>query len=418
VTVVPTATRRAIAVGVLVSVLAAPTVAVKADHSASDRVSTSAVVLEWYDLTQQTVAAAAFPEQATQGRTWAVSWLAAARAVGRRGDARHAVAAFATALHDTLVAEVPSQRSRLDAALATTLATIPDSTAKQRGIAAGAAQAAATLAARDGDGLDTASVNRPWSPPPPGPGIWQPTPPTFAPAVRAGLPDARAFLLTSNDQFRPGPPPALDSPTYLDALTEVRTIGSATSSVRTPHQLDVAGFWEQSSTAAYGQVLRAVIAQSHRSLAWQTRLVAGFHAITIDAQIAIHDAKYAYVFWRPVTAIRTSGTGSDPTWAPLTATPRHPEYPSGHTGYAGAAEEILETLVGPRPREPIAVTSTTAPGVTHVFTRWSTITQENIDGRVWEGVHFRFSDEIGADVGRRVARHDLRFLRQLFEATS
>jgi hypothetical protein len=45
--------------------------------------------------------------------------------------------------------------------------------------------------------------------------------------------------------------------------------------------------------------------------------------------------------------------------------------------------------------------------VTHTFTSWSAITQENIDGRVWEGVHFRFSDNVGAQVGREVADWDL-----------
>ena len=40
--------------------------------------------------------------------------------------------------------------------------------------------------------------------------------------------------------------------------------------------------------------------------------------------------------------------------------------------------------------------------------RWSTLTQETVDGRVWEGVHFRFSDEIAAEVGKDVAWHDVR----------
>lgn len=49
----------------------------------------------------------------------------------------------------------------------------------------------------------------------------------------------------------------------------------------------------------------------------------------------------------------------------------------------------------------------------HTYDRWSTITQENIDGRVWEGVHFRFSDEIAAKLGKKVAAYDLQRLHKL-----
>ncbi|MFL5834783.1 MAG: vanadium-dependent haloperoxidase [Solirubrobacterales bacterium] len=119
------------------------------------------------------------------------------------------------------------------------------------------------------------------------------------------------------------------------------------------------------------------------------------------------------MFWRPVTAIRTGSVDPDPTWTPLLATPRHPEYPSGHAGYAGAAEGVLTWLTGPRPPQPVDATSATAPGSLHTYTRWSQITQETIDGRVWEGVHFRFSDEIAAKVGKQVAAWDLPRLSRL-----
>jgi hypothetical protein len=376
----------------------------------------SPLVLQWYDLTGQAVTAAALPEQVTQDRVWAVSWLAAARAAGHHPRRRRPFsepAAFATALHDTLVALVPGQATQLDAALATTLASVPDGRGRERGIATGRQEAARALAERAGDGLDTASVDIAWTPPPAAPGVYQPTPPTFGPVIRAGLPHARGFLLERNDAFRPGPPPALGSKRYLDALAEVHAVGRDTSAVRTAAQTDVARFWAQNSIDAYVQVLRAALAASPASLARQARLVAAFHAVEIDTQIAIYDAKYTYVFWRPVTAIRTGAVDPDPSWTPLLATPRHPEYPSGHTGYAGAAQAVLERLVGRRPSTPIGVTSSTDPGVTHVFDAWPAITQENVDGRVWEGVHFRFSDEASVGLGRRVAEHDLARLHRI-----
>jgi hypothetical protein len=374
------------------------------------RSGSTANVLQWYDLTTQSVAAAALPEQVSQERIWAVAWLAAARATKPGHNPRYRDAAFATALHDTLVSLVPAKTSELDAQLAASLAAIPEGREKDAGIAAGEGQAQRVLAERAGDGLDTASVDRAWSAPPPAPGIYQLT---VGPAVRAGLPDAKPFLLDSKDQFDPGPPPSLTSSRYLDALAEVHALGSATSSTRTAVQTDTARFWAQSSLVTYTQVLRQVLAATDRPLAWQAKLIAGFHVIQIDQQIAIHAAKYRYVFWRPVTAIQTGSVDQDPSWTPLIATPRHPEYPSGHAGFGGTAEVVLRALASPEPAGPVSATSSTDGGQAHAWTSWAAITNETIDARVWEGVHFRFSDEVGAQLGREVATFDLQRLDEI-----
>jgi hypothetical protein len=271
-----------------------------ASAGAQSSESTPRVDLQWYDITTKTIAAAKFQEAATESSVWADSWLAAARAIGHHKDSSYATAAFATALHDTLVALVPSQQSELDTALASTLAAVPEGHGKDCGIASGQRNAAAVLAERSGDGLDAASIDIPFTTPNQAPGVWQPTPPSFGPAVRAGLGKARPFLLHSNDQFRPDPPPALDSDTYLDALAEIRAFGSATSSVRTPEQTDIALFWEDQSVHLFVPALRAVLVDEEGSLTQRARLVAAFHVISIDAQIAIYEAKYTYLFWRPI----------------------------------------------------------------------------------------------------------------------
>jgi hypothetical protein len=371
------------------------------------------VALRWYDITNQTVADAGFPEAVTQSRTWAVSWLAAARAVALGHSTDYELAAFAQALHDTLVAQVPSQQPQLDTDLASTLAEIPNDPAKQAGIASGGHQASEVLAERQGDGLDTASLDIPWTPPPAGPGVWQPTPPTFGPAVRAGQGNARPFLLASNDQFDPGPPPSLSSPTYLDALAEVRAYGSANSTVRTPAETQIATFWYPALNFAYGQILRDVLADTTQSLAWQTTLVAAFHTITTDAQIAIYNTKFKYAFWRPVTAIQDGSVDPDPSWTPQSVTPRYPEYTSGHGGYAGAAQQVLTAFLGPDAPAPIPLTSPNDPGVALTYSNWATITHDVINARVWEGVHFRFSDVIGVHEGEQVADYDLAHLYEL-----
>ena len=168
------------------SAAAHPRRAHQADRDGGNRVSTSAVAQNWYDITDRTITAAAYPEPVTQSRAWSVSWLAATRAVGDRRDRSYAVSAFAQALHDTLAAQVPTQQGQLDADLAQTLADVPNGPAKSAGILSGRHQAQAVLAERQSDGLDTASVDTPFTPPAAGPGVWQPTPPTFAAALRCG----------------------------------------------------------------------------------------------------------------------------------------------------------------------------------------------------------------------------------------
>jgi hypothetical protein len=175
-------------------------------------------------------------------------------------------------------------------------------------------------------------------------------------------------------------------------LAEDRAHGSATSTIRTPQQTDVALFWEPAINIQYVQVLRAVLADTHRSLGWQARFVAAFNVVTTDAQISIYNAKFKYLFWRPVTAIQTGSIDPDPNWTPLFTTPRYPDCPSGHGGVAGAAQGVLTAFLGHFAPAPISVTSPTDPGSTHIYQSWSQITREVIDARVWEGIHFRFSE--------------------------
>jgi hypothetical protein len=255
---------------------------------------------------------------------------------------------------------------------------------------------------RAGDGLDPASVNAAFPVPAPEPGVWQPTPPLFAPATQYGNRVARPFVLRSAAQFRPAAPPAVGSRRYEADLAEVRAYGSATSTVRTQAQTDTATFWLGSSLTLYTPILRAAVAQSTGSIQQRTALVALFHVASVDTQIATSDAKYAYRTWRPVTAIRAGG---DATWLPLHATPAHPDYPSGHNTYSGFAEGVLTALVGPQSRQPYTIDSPSAPGVTRTYADWHRPSVENVDARVWSGIHTRSADLAGIRLGKDVGRY-------------
>ncbi|MFE3900272.1 vanadium-dependent haloperoxidase [Streptomyces sp. NPDC059153] len=382
----------------------------------------TSVALAWYDTTADTVAAAGSSlPPVTNSRTWAVSWIAAARAlrhvpsgVDRRD---YQDAALAAAVHRALVELVPTRAPELDAALQQTLDQTPDGPAETLGAAAGERQALEVLHDREGDGLDAASVNAPFTVPPAAPGVWQPTPPAFAPAIQNGTRFARPFLLKSAGQFRLPAPPAPTSKRYRTDLKEVRDFGELNSTVRTARQTDTANFWFDSSLTLWTKPIRvALAATSRQALRKQAELVALANATLVDTQIATSDSKYTYPLWRPVTAIRT-GVGevpADPSWNPLRTTPAHPDYPSGHNTYAGAAETVLTALAGPR-TAPFTLTSGTAPGVVRTYTAWHQLTLENMEARVWLGIHTRLADEAGVTLGTDVARYGLTHAQALFQ---
>lgn len=399
--------RRLVAVAVTAALAAGLPVAMPATAAGVD------TTLEWYDATAAAVATGTRP-QVTNSRAWAISWLAAARAVRNApasAPGHYRDATLAAAVHTALSTLLPDSAPTLDAALRTTLDRLPDGAATDRAVAAGRREARSVLAERDGDGLDPGSVNSPYPTPAPEPGVWQPTPPSFTTAQQAGNRFARPFLLDRADRYRPGPPPALTSARYRADLAEVRAYGRADSTVRTARQTDTATFWLGSSLTLYTGILRAALVQSDRSTAWRAALVAVFHVALVDTQIATSDAKYAYLRWRPVTAIRADG---EPGWSPLHDTPAHPDYPSGHNTYSGAAEQVLTALVGARARHPYTIGSPSQPGATRTYTDWRRPTEENVDARVWSGIHTRAADEAGVELGRRVAAHTVRDAARLF----
>ena len=359
------------------------------------------VLATWFEQTDAAVTAQGPPPDPVAARTWALAWWAAECAVVGREDGPFVDAAVSAAVHDVLLALVPKRRTELDDAL--------DGDADNAGLQAGRRAAAHVLAERAGDGLGP-SVERAFTAPAPAPGVWRPTPPQLQEARQAGVRDATPFLLRSADQFRPGPPPRPGSRAYRRDLAEVRELGRDTSSTRTAAQTRVALFWAGSELDVQVRLLRRAMQAAHLSTVRGARLLSAFHRTTADAEIAVFDAKYAYLNWRPVTAIRVDGDG-DPTtpriddWSPLIKTPGHPEYPSAHTVYAAAAAAVHTHFLGPAPARPLVVTN--ASGARRTYTTWQQAVEENEDARVWSGIHFRTSDEVGSQLGRRVAAYDL-----------
>jgi hypothetical protein len=290
------------------------------------------------------------------------------------------------------------------------------------GIAVGQAAAAGILALRQHDGAAVAAY--PYLPPNAGAiGVW--TPISSAPTAQALLPgwgDVAPFVLRRGSQFRPDAPPARDSRRYARDYNEVAQVGASVSPTRTLEETQIALFWRASPTALWNPILRQAVESRELTLSETARVTALFYLAAADASIACWEAKYFYNFWRPQLAIRQGdmddnpATGGDAAWQPLVPTAPHPEYPSGHTANSGAMAAVLRLLFGDAPGFVIEATSPQNVGFVRHWQTFSEGAQEVIDARVFSGIHFRNSDEVGARIGRQVARfvvtHALRRVRR------
>jgi hypothetical protein len=339
-------------------------------------------------------------------------------------------AAVAAAMHGVLIGALtgfgtPEQQAkakeRVVTAYAAALATIPDGRAKQDGIAAGQAAAAAMLTLRKADGALAQVAYSPGTQP----GQWRPHPnpvpahpPISDPALAAGnlpamLPQwahMMPFTMRVAWQFRLRPPPTLTSETYTRDYNEVKRLGGKQSTARTAAQAEIARFWYEGSLQGWNRMAR-IIAGERTLDRWEhARLFALLNAAMADGYIAGADTRYLYNFWRPVTAIRAGdadgndATAADPTWETFMNTPPLPDYPSTHSVAGGAAAVVMSRFFG---TDQLSFTMTSGPpfaGITRSFKSLSEAQEENGDSRVYSGIHFRNSTVAGILQGEQIGR--------------
>jgi len=313
------------------------------------------------------------------------------------------VAAAAAARH-ILMQLYPNQKAQIEEAYAASLKTVPDGPAKSAGVTLGEQAAAAVEADRADDGTSVPDTYRPFT----SPGVWVPTtPPLFEQYARA-----KPWVLKNADQFRPGPPPQLSSALYAHDYNETKNVGSSKSTVRTPQQTEVVKFWTQFNfLPAWEAAARQLSAAKGLGLAENARLFALLNMGIANTFINDWDAKFTYNFWRPITAIRNGdkddndATERDPGWTPLNTTPMHPEYPSQAAIVTGVAVAVLESVFGSNPAITVTATDFDNPNLKREFKSIAEMADEMKNVRVWGGIHFRNSLEVGDDMGRKIAAY-------------
>ncbi|MDB6008721.1 MAG: Phosphoesterase, PA-phosphatase related protein [Gammaproteobacteria bacterium] len=309
-------------------------------------------------------------------------------------------AATAAASRAVMLHEAPALSKQIDAAYTKAISVIPDDAARARGIGLGE-RAAADVIGKHTDDIGDIEPYRPLT----SPGVYVPT--TFP--LGYAVAQYRPWFLKSAAQFRPGPPPALKSALWAKDYNEIKTMGSATSTVRTLEQTAIARFWATALPDVHMGVVHSVARSPGREVTRNARLYAAVTAALNDTEISVFEAKYHYQFWRPITAIRNgdrddnAATERDAGWTPLIVTPIQPEYPCAHCMIAATIAAMIRADIGREPMPTLKTTSNTAPGVTRQWTRTEDLVQEVSNGRMWDGVHYRNSTEVGNRMGEQVA---------------
>jgi hypothetical protein len=317
------------------------------------------------------------------------SYLDLARAEASASQDAAAIAAG----HGVLTALYPERRGVLDDARAIALAHIAPGAARDAGEAVGGQAAQRALARTLFEGHAPTPYRAAGEP-----GAFvNPEPPLIPPwALRAQF-----FFLASADEAMPAPPPALTSARYARDVEETRRMGGVREFGATPDTLRRARF-----LAGFSLDPMVRRAMEERSPVERARFFALVRMAQHDANAMINFSKIRYRTWRPITAIRNADLDGNPRttrdleWTPVMATPNHPEYPCGHCTMSA----LMSALLAPYANGPIEVASESAPlNVAMVFANWRAFDEAASLARIEGGVHFRFSNEAGQAMGRRVA---------------
>lgn len=311
----------------------------------------------------------------------------------------------------------PDEVAVWQATLDETLAQLPESELRTTSLSFGRLVGQAMLAERANDGVKGTSTYSPSSEV----GHWQRTFPDYLPPLLTQWPGVKPFVLSSASEFRPASPPALGSIEYAEAVDEVMRMGGFESGQRSAEQTEIAMFWSDGGgtftpAGHWNQIAADVTLARGTNIVDTSRAFALLNLAMADAGLAAWDAKYAYDLWRPIDAIRSAdrdgnaATEANKDWIPLIKTPPFPTYTSGHSTFSGAASVVLAWLFdkvefnstsdahnGPEQR-PLDVSQT----VTRHFDSFQQAAEEAGLSRIYGGIHFRFDNLAGLELGRQI----------------
>lgn len=295
--------------------------------------------------------------------------------------------------------------------------------AQKRSVELGKAAAAAVLESRRGDLWDQQAEYRFH---PMGPGVYAEfrehsgTPAGFV--FGAGYAGVKPFALSRPEQFRVGPPPAINTAEYVTAFEEVKEVGSFASRTRTADQTHLAMWWKEFAEASHNRLARDLVRADHLELHKAVRLFALLNMSIFDGYVSSFDSKFFYNHWRPYTAIHWADKDDNPAteleaqWDNLHRhTYAFPSYPSAHGTVCSAAMAVMADTFGERRKFTMATREVDKAGPmsgkvamnppTRSFESFQAAARECGLSRVYLGIHFRYDAVAGNDLGDKVGRY-------------
>ena len=391
-------------------------------HTPPDEYSDATIVVRWSQLAQDNAFAIdpATTDPFPNARGWTMMYLAMHDALNAivpqfqqyaffgTGESAHPIAAAAQAARDVMNHIYPTRQAENDAELAFWLGQVPDDSRKTNGINLGMASAAAIINARANDNMlvpGEYALQDPLEP-----GDYRFVPPLEF-VYRPAFGDAIPFAIKSAADVLPPPPPALTSRAYARSVNETKQFGQLHSAVRSQNQTDFGAWWLEFSEIQWGRIMRQLTEKRGLGLLDAVRMFALANMANVDATVAVWYAKNFYDFWRPFHAIRLADadgnplTEADPDWVSEHTVPPLQEYPSAHAIQCEAFARTLRSIFR-TDRVSFATQSTTAlpSNPVRAFKRLSAASRECRESRIMAGYHYRFSVNVGAGMGNRIAR--------------
>jgi hypothetical protein len=379
------------------------------------------IAIEWNTIAIE--ATAVPPNSILQSRVLAITHVAmydtarvinqkaALFAAGVQPDGPSSIEAAVPAAAHTVLRRLASGQSAtaVDGAYKSALSRVPEGPSKANGVKLGQMVAEKVLELRATDGSTQKADIKLQD----GPGSYQLTPPHSMQPILVQWGAVNPLVIRFKDGYETKGPPRLDSAQFKADFDEVKLLGARNSSARTADQTAAAVFWTVQTGVPWFAAARAAAAERKAAALENLHLFAVLSAAVADSQIACFKDKYGRLHWRPITAIRAAAASKiatlvgDATWEPLLGTPPHPEYPSAHACFSGAAEAVLR---GELKTDSVRVSVTHPPvfGITRTFNSFSAMSKEVDDARVWGGIHFRSADVDGHELGWRVGEAALR----------
>jgi hypothetical protein len=219
--------------------------------------------------------------------------------------------------------------------------------------------------------------------------------------------DVKPFLIPSAAQFATDGPQELTSAKYAAEFDQVKALGRATGSTRSPDQTEQALFWADHTAAMWTRIAQQLSTSQDLSTTENARYFAMLYLTTSDAVISCFQDKERWGFWRPQTAIREAdddgnpSTVADPNWTSFVVNPPYPDHPSGANCFASSFGQTLQDFFGTN-RMSFSATHATL-GLTRSYTRFSQAIGEVRLARVYAGIHFMTADAQAVSLGREVA---------------